>query len=176
AHVDEDGNPNNAFRQPAQLYLNDGRGHFQHISRVAGPYFEERHVGRGLAPCDYDNDGRMDLAINNSGEAAVLLHNETRTPNHWIRLELQGTKSNRDAVGARVTVTVGDRRLVRFRKGGGSYCSAPDPRPLVGIGQARRVDNVEVRWPSGRVDRYGPLEAGRGYRLVEGSGKVQVRP
>ena len=171
-NVDEDGNPNNRFRQEAQFFLNDGRGRFRDISAWAGDYFRERHVGRGLAPCDYDHDGRMDLAFSNSGEPAVLLHNESRTPNHWIRLELRGTKSNRDAVGAKVTVQVGDRKLVRHRKGGGSYLSAADPRLLIGVGPAKKVDEVEIRWPSGLVQRLGPLACDRGYVVVEGDKKV----
>jgi hypothetical protein len=174
-NVDEDGNPDNTFRQEAQLFLNDGRGRFQHISGVAGPYFQERHVGRGLAAGDYDNDGHMDLAFNNSGEPAVLLHNETKTPYHWIRLELQGTQSNRDAVGARVTIQVGNRRIVRHRKGGGSYLSSSDPRLLVGIGAANKVDQIEIRWPSGRVQRTGPLEADRGYLIIEGEDPPRPR-
>jgi hypothetical protein len=114
----------------------------------------------------------MDLAFNNSGESAVLLHNESQTPYHWLRLELRGTKSNRDAVGAKVTLQVGSRKLVRHRKGGGSYCSASDPRLLIGLGAARKVDQVEVRWPSGLVQRLGPLEGDRGYLLIEGDDKA----
>lgn len=175
-NIDEDGNPDNTFRQEAQLYLNDGRGRFQHISSVAGSYFQERHVGRGLAIADYDNDGHMDMAINNSGEPAVLLHNESQTPYHWIRLELQGTQSNRDGIGARVTIHVGDRKLVRHRKGGGSYLSSSDPRLLVGVGAAQKVDQVEIRWPCGRIQRVGPLEADRGYLIIEGDDRPQPRP
>jgi hypothetical protein len=174
-NVDEDGNPDNTFRQQAQLFLNDGRGRFQHVSGVAGPYFQERHVGRGLAAGDYDNDGHMDLAFNHSGEPAVLLHNETKTPYHWIRLELQGTQSNRDAVGARVTIQVGNRRIVRHRKGGGSYLSSSDPRLLVGIGAANMVDQIEIRWPSGRVQRTGSLEGDRGYIIIEGEDEPRPR-
>jgi hypothetical protein len=171
-NVDEDGNPNNTFRQQAQFFLNDGRGRFRDVSGLVGDYFQKPHVGRGLAPCDYDNDGRMDLAFNNSGEPAVLLHNESKTPNHWIRLELQGTKSNRDAVGAKVTVQLGNRQLVRHRKGGGSYLSAPDPRLLIGVGPARKVDQVEIRWPSGWVQTLGPLDIDRGYLVIEGDNQV----
>src|SRR5205807_6783010 len=122
-NVDEEGDPEETFRQQAQVFLNsDGKGHFKELSRQAGPYFSERHVGRGLAWCDYDNDGHVDLAFNNSGEPAVLLHNESKTPYHWLRLELRGSKSNRDAVGAKVIVHVANKKLVRHRKGGGSYC------------------------------------------------------
>jgi hypothetical protein len=81
---------------------------------------------------------------------------------------LEGTISTRDAVGASVSVHVGGRRLKAQRVGGGSYQSAGDPRLHFGLGAADRADAVEVRWPSGRVDRHAPLDAGRGYRLVEG--------
>jgi hypothetical protein len=175
-NVDRDGDPENTYRQPAQLFLNDGKGHFQEISRQAGPYFLEKHVGRGVAVCDYDNDGHMDLAFNNSGEPAVLLHNESKTPYHWIRLELRGTKSNRDGVGAKVTVFAANRKLVRHRKGGGSYCSSSDPRLLVGLGTAAKADKVEVHWPSGLKQQVGPLQADRGYRISEGIDKVESRP
>jgi hypothetical protein len=167
-YIDEEGNPNITFRQPAQFFLNDGRGHFHDLSARVGDYFRQPRVGRGLACCDYDNDGHMDLAISNNGDAAVLLHNESRTPHHWLRLELQGTKNNRDAVGAKVTFHVGERTLVRHRKGGGSYLSASDPRLLVGLGAATKVDRIEIRWPSGLVQQVGPLEADRGYRVIEG--------
>jgi hypothetical protein len=175
-HIDDEGNPSVTFRQPAQLFLNNGRGRFQDVSGVVGDYFRQPHVGRGVALCDYDNDGHMDIAISNNGEAAYLLHNESKTPCHWVRLELRGTRSNRDAVGAQVTVHAGGRQLVRHRKGGGSYLSASDPRLLVGIGRAERVDAVDIRWPSGRIQKVGSLAADRGYRITEGVDEVEGRP
>ena len=93
-----------------------------------------------------------------------------------IAFRLRGTKSNRDAVGAKVTVQVANKKLVRHRKGGGSYCSASDPRLLVGLGAAQNVDKIEIRWPSGLKQEIGPLVADRGYRITEGSDKVEERP
>ncbi len=175
ANVDEDGDPSNTFRQPAQLFLNNGSGHFREVSSKAGAYFRERHVGRGVAVADFDNDGRPDLAISNSGGPAVLLRNRTESPYHWLRLELRGTTSNRDAVGAKVTVRLpGGRALVRHVKGGGSYCSASDPRLLIGVGEATSAVAVEVRWPSGKVQTFGPLGADRAYTVVEG--EAAARP
>jgi hypothetical protein len=175
-YIGDEGDSNITFRQPAQLFLNNGKGRFRDISQRAGEYFRQPHVGRGVAYCDYDNDGHMDMAISNNGESAVLLHNETKTPYHWLRLQLQGTKSNRDGVGAKVTFQVGNRKLVRHRKGGGSYLSASDPRLLVGVGEAHLVDQIEIRWPSGLVQRLGPLQTDRGYLVVEGDGQPKLRP
>lgn len=177
ANVDKLGDPDNTFRQRAQFYRNLGRGRFRDISRGAGPYYQLPRVGRGVGACDYDNDGRMDLAVANSGEPTALLHNCSITPHHWVRIELRGTTSNRDAIGARVTLCSDDgRRIVRHRKGGGSYLSASDPRLLIGIGAATRVDSVEVRWTSGLEERLGPIAADRGYLIVEGSGRIEQSP
>src|SRR5581483_4072342 len=118
--------------------------------------------------------GRADVAVSNNGGEAFLLRNASVTPHHWVRLELQGTKSNRDAVGAKVTLRLPDgRTLVRHRKGGTSYLSAHDPRLLVGLGDAGRVEQVEVRWPSGKVQNFGPLDADRGYRLTEDKAEAE---
>jgi enediyne biosynthesis protein E4 len=165
------------FAQLPQFFRGDGRGAFRDISADAGDYFRRPHAGRGVAMADYDNDGAMDIAINHCGEPAGLLHNETRSTHHWIRLQLEGARhlrsgaSNRDAVGARVTVRAGGRTLVRYVKGGGSYLSAHDRRLLIGLGDADRVDEVEVRWPNAQAStqRFGPLPASRSYKLVEGA-------
>jgi hypothetical protein len=175
-NIEEDGDPNITFRQRTQFFLNDGKGRFRDLLEQVGDYFREPHVGRGVAWCDYDNDGHADLAISNNGEPAYLLHNESKTPNHWVRLELRGTKSNRDAVGAKVTLHLGERKLVRHRKGGGSYLSASDPRLLVGVGAATRVDRLDIRWPSGLEQSIGPLEVDRGYLIIEGQANPVLRP
>jgi hypothetical protein len=174
-----DGSPQ-SYEQTAQLFKGDGLGHFLDVSKQAGPYFLQPHAGRGAAMGDYDNDGAMDIAVNHCGAPAALLHNTTRSTNHWIRLELQGNRnvndkgSNRDAVGARVIVKVAGRTLVRHVKGGGSYLSAHDRRLLVGLGSAEKVDDVEVRWPNAgaSVQHFGPLAADKSYKLVEGASKA----
>jgi hypothetical protein len=175
SRLKENGMPN-SFPQLAQLFLGDGRGHFREASRTAGAYFATPHPGRGAALADYDNDGRTDLVVTHVGGAPALLRNVTETPHHWLRLELEGSRpvnpagSNRDAIGARVTVKAGGRTLVRFLAGGGSYYSAHDRRLLIGLGDAGRVDEVVVRWPNaaGTVQRFGPLDVDHSYRLIEG--------
>lgn len=170
AYADQDNDPTNTFRQKAQFYRNEGNGFFRHLSEEVGDYFRQLRSGRGLAVGDFDNDARLDLVFANSGEAAALLRNETESPYHWVRLHLVGTISNRDAVGARVTIRAGGQTLVRHRKGGGSYLSAHDPRLLVGLDNATRVDEIEIRWPSGKLQRFGPLPVDRDYQLREGDG------
>jgi hypothetical protein len=171
----ENGEPH-TYEQQAQFFRGDGRGRFQEISAVAGAYFWGGHVGRGAACCDFDNDGLIDMAVNHCGGPLALLHNESRTPHHWVRLQLEGSRhrrpdgSNRDAIGARVTVRAGGRTIVRHVKGGGSYLSAHDRRLLIGLGAATKVDEVEVRWPNAgaTIQRFGPLDVDRPYKLVEG--------
>jgi hypothetical protein len=157
--------------QEAQLFVGDGRGHFHDVSDQAGAYFRERYVGRGLAWADYDNDGRPDLAYSHVAGPIALLHNETDTANNWLKLELvgDGKNSNRNAIGARVTIEYDGRRQVRFVNGGGSYLSASERRILAGLGMAMRAERVVVTWPSGRHQEFRDLQAQHWYRLQEGN-------
>jgi hypothetical protein len=126
-------------------------------------------VARGLAAGDLDNDGRIDALVVAQDVPLAYFHNRT-AGGHSLTLRLEGTTSNRDAVGARVTVLAGKRRQVRWRFGGGSYQSASDPRLHFGLGDATVVDALDVTWSSGRVDHFGPLAADAGYQIREGSG------
>jgi enediyne biosynthesis protein E4 len=165
-HVN-DFRPNLPFAMPAQLLLGGEGGRLTDVSDRAGPPWSVSRLGRGLAAGDLDNDGRIDLLIVSQGGPLAYFHNRTRG-GHWLALRLEGTASNRDAVGARVAITVGGRRQVAQRLGGGSYLSAGDGRLHFGLGPARRVDRVEVAWPSGRVDHFEGLAADAGYLLREG--------
>ncbi len=118
------------------------------VDASAGPYFTSDHVGRGVAEGDLDDDGRMDLVVNHMDARPAVLLNETESGNGWIRLKLRGTRSNRDAIGAKVEITAGGRTIYRQKKGGTSLASSHDPRLLVGIGDADEVKMV-VRWPAG---------------------------
>jgi hypothetical protein len=168
-----DNRPRYPWMMPLQLLLGGPGRQLTDVSARAGAPFQALHLGRGLAVGDLDHDGRPDAVVVMQNEPLVYLHNESERTGHFIVFRLEGTRSNRDAVGAKVVVTCGGRVRVAQRIGGGSYQSSSDPRLHFGLGQARRVDSVEVRWPSGRVDRFGPLEADAGYRLVEGSKSAQ---
>jgi tetratricopeptide (TPR) repeat protein len=165
-HV-HDGRPQFPWKMPVQLYLNDGRGRVMDVTKQAGPPFVIPRMGRGLAAGDLDNDGRIDVVIVSQDEPVALFHNQT-VPGHFLTLRLEGTTSNRDAVGAVVTVITDGRARVAPRLGGGSYQSAGDPRLHFGLGAARQAERVEVRWPSGRVDRFEKLAVDSGYLLREG--------
>jgi len=124
-----------------------------------------------LAIGDLDNDGWIDALMVAQNEPLVDLHNETekrKGPGHFIMFQLEGTKSNRDGVGAMASITCGGRARVAPRLGGGSFQSAGDPRLHFGLGTLDRVDSVEVHWPSGVVDRHRDLAADRVYLLREG--------
>jgi enediyne biosynthesis protein E4 len=138
------------YRDHAILYRNLGEGTFADISQSAGPGILERQSARGAAFGDYDNDGLVEVLINNQNAAPSLLKQAIRPANHWIGLKLVGSRSNRSALGAKVRLTVGPHTQSDEVRSGGSYLSQNDLRLHFGIGTARRVDLIEVQWPSGQ--------------------------
>jgi hypothetical protein len=177
-HVDDNRkmiNPNNEYAEPSLLHRNvalkNGKGRrFALSTRDVGPYFAEKHVARGAAFGDYDDDGDIDIAINHKDGPAALLRNDTPADaNRWVRLQLVGTKSNRDAVGARVVVDLdGGRTIVRQRKGGCSVFSSNDPRLTIGVGPAPEIQKLTIRWPSGAVTTRENVKTNQALRIVEG--------
>jgi tetratricopeptide (TPR) repeat protein len=167
-----DGRPQFPWRMPLQLLRGTADGRLEDVSGRAGPAFSASHIARGLAVGDLDNDGRLDAVVQAQDEPLVFLHNRTEGGSS-LTLRLEGGASNRDAVGAIVTVEAGGRRQVATRAGGGSYQSSGDPRLHFGLGEATAADRVEVRWPSGRVDVHEGLAPG-GYRLHEGEPEAKA--
>jgi hypothetical protein len=171
-HVD-DFRPESAYAMPPQLFLGAPGGRLVDLGAQAGAPWGRERLGRALVAGDLDNDGRTDLLMACLDEPLVYLRNATEA-GHWLTLRLEGTASGRDAVGARVAVTAGGRTRVAWRLGGGSYQSAGDPRLHFGLGDAAKVDSVEVRWPSGRVDRLEGLAADAGHLLREGAAPLPL--
>ena len=170
--------PNVTFAEPLLLFRNDD-GLLRDVSAAAGPAFANRYPARGLATGDIDNDGRLDVAVGNNGEAPLLLLNRASAEAHWLGARLVGVTANRDAVGARIRWSSGGRVRQRFKVGGGSYLSSHDPREILGLGSATALDWVEIAWPapSDRVERFTGLEIDRYVTLTEGRGSpVDLEP
>jgi len=157
------------YRQPPQLFHNQGGKRFVDASERGGPYFSINHVGRGAAVGDLDNDGGLDLVISHQNAPVVVLRNR-HPAKHWVRVLLRGVKSNPDAIGAKVTVMFGDRQLARWLRGGGGYASSFDPRILFPAVDDAPV-SVTVQWPLGNVEVFPELATGRTHELVEGKGQ-----
>ncbi|MFN0111173.1 MAG: CRTAC1 family protein [Blastocatellia bacterium] len=157
------------FSQPNQLFRNTGKGNFEDVSAQTGQAFLAPAVGRGAAFGDVDNDGDTDVLIANNSGAAKLFLNQVGSRNRWLGLRLVGA-NKRDELGARIEVVVSpkDIRWRRARTDGG-YQSAHDPRALVGLGQATRIETVRVHWPSGKVEEWKNLPLNRYHTLKEGT-------
>jgi len=157
------------FSDPPFLFHNDGP-RFTDVAPEAGEALRRSYAGRGVAVGDFDNDGDPDVLMLCMGEPPRLFRNDTAPGGHWVGLQLVGTRSGHDAIGARVTLTAAGRARTRARLGGGSYLTASDPRLLFGLGETTRVDAIEVRWPSGPVERFPSPVVDRYTTLREGSG------
>ena len=158
------------FKEPRLLYHNNGDGTFADISASAGSGITTPSSSRGLAVGDLWNDGRMSAVISNMNTRPSLLENQIKYPNHWIAFKTIGTKSNRDGIGARITVKAGKRLLVDEVRSGSSYDSNSDMRVHFGLGKETKLDSVEVRWPSGLTERFDSLRVDHINSVKEGSG------
>ncbi len=161
------------YEEPRVLYHNLGNGTFADVSSVAGSGINAKASSRGLAVGDFWNDGRMSAVISNMNEAPSLLVNQVRSSNHWIAIHLAGTKSNRDGIGARISIKAGTRTLVDEVRSGSSYDSNNDMRVHFGLGKVEKPDWIEVRWPSGLAERFANPAADSVLTLREGSGAAQ---
>ena len=163
------------YRQPRLLYRNLGNGRFEDVSSRAGAAINEPNLGRGCAFGDFDNDGDIDIVINNLDGPPTLLRNDGGNRNTWIMFKCVGTTSNRSAIGTRVAVTAGGRQQIDEVASGSSYYSQSDLRLHFGLARASAADLVEVVWPSGRKEAFRDLPANHLFVLHEGKGIASRR-
>ncbi len=170
-YPDVDTVPKNVkYRQPILLYHNKGDRTFDEIANVSGLNDGPMQSRRGAAFGDINNDGSIDVVVFNVGAPPSLFLNDTKNSNHRVLFKLIGTKSNRGAVGARITLTSGMRSQIEEIKAGSSYLSTNDPRLHFGLGADSMIDKVEVRWPNGSVEVLKNLGADAIYTITEGQG------
>ncbi len=160
------------YKEPLLLFENTGKG-YRNVSQQSGSVFSRNFPARGMAVGDIDNDGDADVLISNNGEVPLLLRNEGGNRNNWLGLQLISTRSNPAAVGATITWQAGGVRRSRLKTAGGSYLASHDPREVMGLGSAAKVDAVEIRWPSGVVDKLSNLPVNTYIKVVEGQGVVK---
>jgi hypothetical protein len=153
--------------QEHTLFRGLGNDKFDDVSRAAGPVLSERTVARGACFADYDNDGKVDAFLVNLGAKGTLLHNVSTNTGHWLAVKLQGTKSNRDGIGARVEVYAGGNRWTAERVAGSGYLSQNEARLHFGLGAATSVDKIVVHWPSGLDQVLGKQDANRVLTIEE---------
>src|SRR6267143_757538 len=162
------------FQEPRILYHNNGDEKFTDISASAGPGITKAMSSRGLAVGDLWNDGRMSAVVSNMNAPPSLLVNQVRTTNHWVAFRAIGTKSNRDGIGARIRVRAGGRTLIDEVRSGSSFDSNNDVRVHFGLGAAAKIDWVEVRWPSGLLEKFENVAVDGVRTLKEGTGAPAI--
>ncbi len=166
--------PGLKFRESPLLARNTGHG-FVDVSKESGSVFNERWASRGLATGDIDNDGRVDVVISTENGPAHVLHNETQTKNHWISLKLSGHRSNRDGLGAEIRVDTTHGSQWGYVTTASSYCSASDRRAHFGLGPDPVAETIEIRWPSGIVQKLSNVAADRIVTVEEPSGAARSK-
>ncbi len=164
------------YAERALLFHNLRNGHFEEIGLRAGPALRQRRVSRGLAVADFDNDGALDVLLSNLDGSPALLRNVSKPRGHWLSLKLIGTRSNRDAYGARVEILAGGLKQVDEVRANSSYLSASDSRLHFGLGTAARVDQLVIHWPSGLVEKLPPPPVDREAVIREGAAAADPAP
>jgi hypothetical protein len=162
------------YRERKIVLRNNGKGSFQDVSEQTGPGILFPEASRGAAFGDLDNDGKIDVVIENIDGKPMILRNTSPDKNHWITLRLVGRLSNRLAIGAKAKVTAGGTMQIGEVRSGGSYLSQNDLRLHFGLGNATKAESLEVRWPSGETDKYVDIKADHFYVVTEGGGPIRL--
>jgi hypothetical protein len=180
-HIDADiqrVQSNVKYAMPPHLFRNNGKGKFEEVTKSLGLAFTTPRVGRGAAYADFNNDGRLDLLLSTNGGPVFLFRNDaqgTAALNKSLRIKLIGTKSNRDGLGATVRVMSGGETQTQMLRSGSSYLSASELVSTFGLAQREKADSIEIRWPSGQVDRLSNVNAGQTVTMTEGKGITSSR-
>jgi len=164
------------YREPPHLFINDGNGFFTDEAPSIGGVLAQPLVGRGASHADYDRDGDLDILVTENGGPVHLWRNDMRSSPHYLRLHVQGEKSNRDGIGTRIVAQLDTLRMERSVRTGSSFLSSLEKAVTFGLGQADKVDSLFVYWPSGRSDRFAQVQANKEYLLVEGTAELREVP
>ena len=157
------------YKEPLLMFENVN-GKYTNISSTSGLPFTKDWPARGLTSGDFDNDGDLDVLVINNGEAPVLLRNDGGSRNNWVGLQLVSTKSNPEAIGAIITWEAGGVKRSRLKTSGGSYLASHDPREVLGLREAAKIDSVQIKWPSGLIEKLTDLPINKYVKVVEGKG------
>ena len=157
------------YAEPLLMFENVN-GKFKNVSTQSGAVFAKDFPARGMSAGDFDNDGDLDILVINNGAAPLLLKNNGGNKNNWVGLNLVATKSNPGAVGAIISWEAGGTKRKRLKTSGGSFLSSHDPREILGIGQATKIDSIEIKWPSGKIDKLTNVPLNGYLKIVEGEG------
>jgi hypothetical protein len=180
-HIDADiqrVQANVKYAMPPHLFRNIGKGKFEEVTKSLGQAFASPRVGRGAAYADIDNDGRLDLLLSTNGGPVYLFKNEAQgaaASNKSLRIKLIGTKSNRDGIGATIKLTAGGETQTQMLRSGSSYLSASELVLTFGLARNEKADTIEIRWPSGQIDRLSNTPAGQTITVTEGKGITASR-
>jgi hypothetical protein len=181
-HIDGDiqrVQPNVKYAMPPHIFRNLGRGNFREVTKSLGDAFAMPRVGRGAAYADINNDGRLDLLMSTNGGPVYLFENDfsggAASPNKSLRIKLVGTRSNRDGIGTVVKLTAGGETQSEMMRSGSSYLSASELVLTFGLSAHEQADNIEIRWPSGQVDKLANVAAGQTVTVTEGRGITASR-
>jgi len=160
------------WKEPLLLFRQEEDGKLHNVSAQGGTAFKRAFNARGLAVGDFDNDGALDVVVSINGDAPLLLKNNTTKVNNWLGIQLEGVTSNRDGIGAKIYWSAAGKRRCRLKNSGGSYLSSHDPRQVLGIGSAGKIDELEIHWPgpSKQVDKLTNPPINQYIRVVEGKG------